>query len=152
MKYYICCITLLITSLSFSQSSEKQAVQSTIEQFFEGFHKQDSTIVLETIHKDIKMQSIGTNREGNSVLNTSEFEKFINSIISIPKDKTFKEDILGYTIQIDGNMAHVWTPYQFWFDGNFSHCGVNSFQLFKDDGHWKIIYIIDTRRKDCKEE
>ena len=30
---------------------------------------------------------------------------------------------------------------------NFSHCGVNSFQLFNDNGQWKIIYLIDTRRK-----
>jgi hypothetical protein len=143
---------MLITSLSFSQSSEKQAVQSTIEHFFEGFHKQDSTIILQTIHKDIKMQSIGVSREGATVLSTSEFKKFLNAIVSIPKDKTFKEDILEYNIQVDGNMAHVWTPYKFWFDGHFSHCGVNSFQLFKDEGQWKIIYLIDTRRKDCIQE
>ncbi|MFT5243302.1 MAG: hypothetical protein ACI8QQ_001232, partial [Psychroserpens sp.] len=75
--------------------------------------------------KDVKMQSIGGNREGETVLNTSEFSTFLNSIVSIPKEKIFREEILNYKIQVDGNMAHVWTPYKFWFDGNFSHCGVN---------------------------
>ena len=47
-------------------------------------------------------------------------------------------------------MAHVWAPYEFWYNGEFSHCGVNSFQLFKEEDTWKIIYLIDSRRKeDC---
>jgi len=152
MRHHILLVALLITTLSFSQSSEKDSVKATIERFFEGFHKQDTLIMLETVSKDIKMQSIGKNREGVAQLNTTEFQGFLNSIISIPKDKSFREEILDYTIQIDGNMAHVWTPYNFWFDNNFSHCGVNSFQLFKENGNWKIIYLIDTRRRDCIQE
>jgi hypothetical protein len=38
--------------------------------------------------------------------------------------------------------------YKFYVGETFSHCGVNSFQLFKDKEGWKIIYLIDTRRKD----
>lgn len=71
-------------------------------------------------------------------------------MVSIPKEKSFKEEILEYKTQVEGNMAHVWTPYKFWFDVNFSHCGVNYFQLFKEYGQWKIVYLIDTRRLDCK--
>jgi len=139
----------MTSAFSFSQTSEIDSVKATIDQFFEGFHKQDSTIILKTVHMDIKMQSIGMNIEGTSVLSTSKFEGFLKSIISIPKENTFKEEILDYNIQVDGHMANVWTPYKFWFDGNFSHCGVNSFQLFKDNGQWKIIYLIDTLRKNC---
>lgn len=33
--------------------------------------------------------------------------------------------------------------------GDFSHCGIDAFQLFKDDkGEWKITQIVDTRRKE----
>lgn len=58
------------------------------------------------------------------------------------------EQLLDYNIQVDGNMANAWTPYEFWYNGTFSHCGVNSFQLFNDAGTWKIIYLIDTRRRE----
>lgn len=51
-------------------------------------------------------------------------------------------------ILIDGNLASVWTDYKFYIDDQFSHCGVNSFQLFKGKDGWKVIYIIDTRRKE----
>ena len=55
-------------------------------------------------------------------------------------------------IKIDGPMATAWTPYNFYFNGKFSHCGVNNFVLVKQDNGWKIQYIIDTRRRQgCKE-
>jgi hypothetical protein len=52
-------------------------------------------------------------------------------------------------VHIDANMASVWTPYRLYFDGKFIHCGADSFQLVRTDGEWKIVYLIDTRRKDC---
>ena len=46
-------------------------------------------------------------------------------------------------ILVDGNMASVWVPYQFYYKGNFSHCGVNSFQLAKSitNGKFNISLI-----------
>jgi len=57
------------------------------------------------------------------------------------------EKLLDYKIQIDGPLAHVWTPYEFYVNGKLSHSGVNSFTLFKEKDAWQIIHIIDTRRK-----
>ena len=51
-------------------------------------------------------------------------------------------------IEIDADLATVWTPYQFYYQEKFSHCGVNTFTLVRQKGEWKINYIIDTRRKD----
>ena len=78
----------------------------------------------------------------------TSFSDFLKSISSIPKDISFKEELLDYQISIDGSMANVWTPYKFYFNDSLSHCGVNSFQLVKINGKWQIIYIIDTRRKE----
>ena len=85
-------------------------------------------------------------------MRTEDFSKFLKSIVSIPDTVNFQEKILSFSIQVDGAMANAWTPYEFWYNDAFSHCGVNSFQLFKDGADWKIIYLIDTRRKKgCKE-
>ncbi len=78
------------------------------------------------------------------------YEKFVQGLISIPKTTTFEEKLKSFSIQIDGAMANAWTPYEFWLNGAFHHCGVNSFQLVKYGANWKIVYLIDTRRKeDC---
>ena len=139
----------LISAKSFAQSETE--VQNTIETFFEGFHKQDSTIINKVVYKDIILQTIVNNKEGKTILHTEDFSKFITSILSIPKDQKFEEKLLSFNIQIDGNMANAWTPYEFLFNDQFSHCGVNSFQLIKIDNAWKIFFLVDTRRKDCEE-
>jgi hypothetical protein len=44
-------------------------------------------------------------------------------------------------------MANVWTPYEFYINEKLSHIGVNSFTLLLENNIWKIVHIIDTRRK-----
>ena len=131
---------------------EETEVKQLVERFFEGFHKQDSTIIKSVVHEKILMQSIGKNSTGEVVLSKQDFSGFLKSICSIPDEVTFEERIKSYKVQIDDNMAmaNVWTPYSFYINGGLSHCGTNSFQLFKRDGVWKIFYIVDTRdREGC---
>lgn len=130
-----------------AQTKEDAKVKATIISFFDAFHQQD-TLTLKAMAKgNIKLQSIAKNKEGKTLFKEDNYYDFITSIASIPKDKKFEEKLLGFDIKIDGNMANAWTPYEFWFDGNFSHCGVNSFQLIKENDTWKIIYLVDTRRR-----
>lgn len=139
---------LTFVSVLNAQKTEHENVKATVIEFFEAFHKQD-TLALKTMAIDeITLQSISKAKDGKTVLTIEDYNKFLTSIASIPKDKTFEEKLLDFNIQVDGDMAHVWTPYEFWYDGKFSHCGVNSFQLMKDEGKWKIIYLVDTRRRE----
>ena len=129
------------------KTDEQAVVKKTIETFFEGFHKGDTLLMKSTMLDKFTTQTAFKNREGKDVLVTENSSKLIKAIAERPESQKWDERLLDFKIQIDGNMANVWTPYEFWFNGNFSHCGVNSFQLFKDNGIWKIIYLIDTRRK-----
>ena len=130
-----------------AQESDEAKVQKTIEAFFDGFHKQDSLLIKQTVSDGIIAQTIGKKKDGTTALRTEDFSKFLKSIASIPDTVNFQEKILSFKIQVDGAMANAWTPYEFWYNDSFSHCGVYSFQLLKDGEDWKIIYLIDTRRK-----
>lgn len=144
-------LVLVITSTLYAQSNEEVKAKAAIDTFFEGFHKGDTTLMKSVIHGKPLLQTAYKNKEGEDVLVTDSLDKLLNAIANRPKNDKWDERLLNYNIQIDGNMAHVWTPYEFWFNAEFSHCGVNSFQLFKDDDQWKIIYLIDTRRREtCK--
>ena len=144
-------IVLISTAISAQDSAEKQAEQ-TIKTFFEGFHKGDTAMMKSVMMDKVFMQTAFKNKEGKDVLMTDEPGKLLKAIADRTADQIWEEKILDYSVQVDGNMANVWTPYEFWFNGEFSHCGVNSFQLFHDNGTWKIIYLIDTRqRKGCQE-
>jgi len=136
-----------------AQESDEQKVKNTIDEFFEGFHKKDSVAVRKTVNAAIQMHTIGKNKEGKESISSVPFDNFLQAIVKIPDSVQFRELLLSYDIRIDGSMAHAWTPYEFWFNETFSHCGVNSFQLFKEGDEWKIISIMDTRRKeDCYTE
>jgi hypothetical protein len=150
MKQFLFIITLAFTFNLNAQISEEAKVKSKIIEFFDAFHKQDSTSLRSMVTDDITLQSIFANKEGETILKISEFDAFVTSIASIPKDKKFEEKLTDFSIQVDGEMANAWTSYEFWYDGSFSHCGVNSFQLMKQGDEWKIIYLVDTRRQsDC---
>lgn len=150
-KITICILGLCLSTSIFAQTPEEDKVKQTIIDFFDAFHKQD-TVKLQSMAKgNIKLQSISVNKEGVTRLDENDYNSFMKNIAGIPKDKTFEEKLLSFDIKVDSKMANAWTPYEFWFDGNFSHCGVNSFQLVKEDNDWKIIYLVDTRRRQgCK--
>lgn len=131
----------------------EEDVKEVVKTFFEGFHKQDSLLIKKVVHQDVMMQSIGRGKQGEVELSKQDFSGFLSSICSIPETTTFEERIESYDVKMDGKMANVWTPYSFYINGSLSHCGTNSFQLFKRNGVWKIFYIVDTRdREDCGEK
>ncbi|MDP5229404.1 MAG: nuclear transport factor 2 family protein [Cellulophaga sp.] len=148
MRYW--CILCLIFSFNsvFSQNQEQDEVKASIATFFKGFHAQDSVLIKSVLSSNVIMQRIGKDELGKVTIIPQKITDFLKSIVSIPKTMKFEEKILSYSIQIDGDMANAWTPYEFWRNDTFSHCGVNSFQLVKEGEIWKIIYIIDTRRKE----
>jgi len=143
---------MLITGNIIAQNSAEDDIKKTVETFFDGFHKGDTTLMKSVMMDKFTMQTAYKNKEGSDVLVTEESSTLINAIANRPKDQKWDERLLDFNIQVDGNMANAWTTYEFWFNDDFSHCGVNSFQLFHDNGQWKIIYLIDTRRaKGCQE-
>ena len=138
-------ITILFLA-SFTSNAQKQEIQKVIETFFEAFHAKD-TLKLKSICSDkLILQSISESPSGAKLSNEIA-AAFYKSIASIPNEMKFQEKLLSFSIQIDGSMAHAWTPYEFYINEKLSHKGINAFTLFKENELWKIIYIIDTRRK-----
>jgi hypothetical protein len=137
---------LLFFGLSLSISAQEKEIKQSISLFFEGLQTADTIKIQTVCHKAMKLQSI---LEKNAVgtLSFETNEEFYKSIASIPKNIKIEERLLSFKIQIDGSMAQVWTPYEFYIDGKLSHIGTNSFTLLLENNIWKIVHNIDTRRK-----
>ena len=148
MKQLLILGCLFISLGLIGQSEEETEIKNPINSFFSSFHAQDSVGMASVVSKNVVLQTIGANKQRQQVLRQENFNDLIHAITSIPDSIKFEEKLLDYSIQVDGPMANVWTPYEFWLNNTFSHCGVNSFQLFKQEGQWKIIYLIDTRRRE----
>jgi len=153
LKTIIICLAILLfyRQSIIAQETKEDQIKEVIALFFKGLQSGDTLLIKQTINKDLKLQTTFKNTEGKSILRTEDVSKFLNSVASKKTNDIWEEKLLSYHIQIDENMANVWTPYEFYLNNDFSHCGVNSFQLFFDGKQWEIIYLIDTRRKQsCK--
>ena len=143
-------VLLFSITISAQLNPQQKEIKKVIETFFDGLHKGDSTLMSSVLHKDIKIQTTSDNREGKKILKTDSKQQLLNSVANKKPENVYLEKLLSYDIKIDGNLASVWTPYEFYVNGNFSHCGANSFQLFNNNGKWQIIYLVDMRRRgDC---
>ena len=152
MKLFLFLICLFTSTISFSQDSFSEVdAQQVIDTFFEGFHKGDTLLMKSVMAEDLVMQTVFTTKEGENKISINLAEELLIAIANRPTNQKWDERLLDYKIEGDGNLAHVWTPYEFWYNGTFSHCGANSFTLAKTDAGWKIIHLIDSRRKEsCK--
>jgi hypothetical protein len=143
MKTILASIMLVFTSALYSQNEDVKQIVIT---FFKGFHDKDTITMKSVCAEKMILQSISESSKGTQLKNEKP-QSFYQSIATIPATILFEERILNYSIQVDGAMAHIWTPYEFFINGEFSHKGVNAFTLFKENEQWKIVYLIDTRRK-----
>lgn len=150
MRASILLFTLLFISplqlATAQEHNEASEIQAAIETLFEGMRTNDSAMVAKVFTRDAIMQTVLVNEQGSASLNKGSLEGFLKAV-GTDKSEIWDEQIQSYDIKMDGNLVSAWTPYQFFRGDEFSHCGVNSFQLMKTDGGWKIFHIVDTRRR-----
>ncbi len=141
-RFILLCSLMAANIVTAQQDGPKAAVDT----FFDAFHAKD-TVKMKTVFAEGMVLHSISEGHGKAKLSRESADDLLKSIAIIPASVTFEERLLSYEIQTDGAMATVWTPYEFYYNGAFSHSGVNSFQLFRDGDVWKIVHIIDTRRK-----
>jgi len=132
------------TYLSGSGSAENE-VKQVIQNMFLAMKQADSSLLKTCFSNQVIFQTIVNKPEG-TLIKTESVKDFIQSI-GKQTANALDERIEFGSINIDPLMATVWTPYTFYYKGNYSHKGVNSFQLVKLKEGWKIQYLIDTRYK-----
>ncbi len=151
-------ILLISVKTTFAQSPEKEEVKVAINRLFEGMRKGDSTMAWSVFHTKAITQSIGfSSKTGKNYINTDNRLNSFMTSIGTPHTEVWDEQPGEFDIKIDQQMAQVWVPYQFYLGGKFSHCGVDIFTLYNEGynadqsqtkSNWKIVYLIDTMRKD----
>ncbi len=148
----VLCALLGLTFLGLSPASaaaqsEEEQVLGVVQQFFSSMTAQDtaaarSIMLLEGVYFGVREDSAGVHVTSNT------HRRYLQRLPT--GEDEFVERMWEATVMIHGRIAMVWTPYDFHIDGEFSHCGVDSFSLVKTEEGWKISGIIYTvERTDC---
>jgi len=135
-----------VAMLQAQAQTAEDSVKATVNTLFKAMKNADAGTLLDCFTDSAMLQTILRDKQGKIIVRSETVEEFGKQVATMAKDAG-DERIVFETIKIDGAMANVWTPYKFYFNGKFSHCGVNNFVLVKVDNQWKIQYIIDTRRR-----
>jgi hypothetical protein len=130
-----------------AQTTAEQEVRQVVERMFNGMRTGDTTMVRSVFHPQARLQSTSV-RQGVPTLRTDSIDAFIR-FIGTPHTEVYDERISNVQIRVDGELATAWMDYSFYRGTQFSHCGVNAFQLFRSPAGWKIIQVADTRRPSC---
>jgi len=144
-------ILILLTEVMFistfikAQSAE-DSVKAVVNQLFAAMKGANAAMLKEAFADSAVLQTIRRKQDGTFFVQDEKVSDFVEQIGKAKKD-SLDERITFETVKIDGPLAIAWTPYKFYYAGNFSHCGVNSFQLVRINGRWKIQFLIDTRRR-----
>lgn len=138
-------MVLSLTCVSKAQTAE-DSVKAVINQFFKAMKTADGKLLLSCFGDSAILQTI-VEKDGSTTVKNEDIKEFADFVSQV-KENDADERITFHDIKVDGPLAMAWTPYKFYWKGEFSHCGVDVFQLVKTNAGWKVQYIIDTRRKD----
>ena len=117
-----------------------------IDIFMNGYKAGDTLKMKSVMHPNMTMNRVYVDTEQKNVLIYIRASDLLNYAATKGKEVVWDEKLTDYIVSSDGNLAHVWAPYEYYKDGKFSHCGANSFTLIYTDESWKILNIIDSVR------
>ena len=126
-------------------ASDEQAVLVPINQLFAAMTAKDGARILAQARADGRLT--GVSEEGAKSSSWNDFAARFKP----GEGPALEERLVGApAIEVDGDIAMVWSPYIFLVDGKVSHCGIDHFDLVRDAGQWKVLNITWTKRKsDC---
>lgn len=119
---------------------------AAVEALFDAMHAKDTTAMRALFHPDARLMSAGT-EGGAPALRSVPIDDFIRAVGGAAS--SLLEELRDPEVRVDGALGSVWVGYDFYRDGEFSHCGVDAFHLFRSPEGWKIIQITDTRRREA---
>lgn len=129
-------------------SGQEDEVKKVIDKMFQAMYDRDTAALRSCFIPAAQLLTYSYDAQHNPRAKAETLNHFVSGLTTIGDDAVFEERLKGFQCFVDEGVASVWTPYEFYFETKFSHCGVNSFQLIKVQGVWKIASLADTRRRE----
>lgn len=128
------------------EGPETEEVLMVVHTLFDAMRDKDEEALRGVFHPEARLVTTGPGSDGVPGARSTPIPGFIESVVGSP---AYLDEVLwDEEVRVSGGLATVWTPYAFYADGEFSHCGVDAFQLARTSEGWKIIQVADTRQRE----
>ena len=122
-----------------AQDGEKRAVIAAAQAIFDAMEALDPEAFRNSMVPDGFLMAVGF--ETTQRTTRDEFAARIAD-----QTRSMIERIWNPEVRIDGPVATLWAPYDFYRGLEFSHCGTDAFQLAKTPDGWKVVMVSYTAR------
>lgn len=143
-KRLLLCLPFLFSSLpalAASEADERGEILDLMARAFEAVasrNPDDMRAIQLAEGTSLSFRPHSNGKPGELEMRMSSNEALVAS--DVDDGRRFLERWTGEPIvMIRGPLAAVWGEYEFLIDGKFSHCGIDSVDVARVDGEWKIV-------------
>lgn len=134
-------VLTLVVAVARPAAGQKAAVLEAGQALFDAMARKDTSAIRRLLHP--AAQFIATVEDGDSTVSRATWgQDFITTIAAYPGFPL--ERMWNAEVRVSGPIASIWTQYDFHRDREFSHCGIDSFQLIKTPRGWQVATIVYT--------
>jgi hypothetical protein len=138
-------LLLLAATTPVAAQSRDPDPLATVQRLFDAMRLQDTAAMRATLDSDARLLATGTNQQGQPFARSLAIDGWLRGIAAASA-KT-DERIYEPEVRVAGDLATVWTRFDFFLGENFNHCGYDSFHLIARGRSWQIVQIADTHRR-----
>ena len=120
------------------------AVLATVQRMFDGLAARDAAAIVAQTRADGGATVAAERSDGTRSVRHLSWTEFAAGIK--PGPERYREALTDPAVEIDGDIAMVWSPYRFTIDGKLAHCGTDHFDLIREAGAWKVLNVTWTQR------
>lgn len=133
-----CLSLLLFAPLANAEDKHREhdAVMKVVDLFFEAVNTSDAELMKEITLSDGMTHSIREQEDGRWTIRARP-QSYGMDPANYGPEKII-ERYWDPTVLVNDHIAVFWAPYDFYIDGEFSHCGIDAMNLLKVDGQWKF--------------
>jgi hypothetical protein len=135
----------VLPALAQTDATGEKEVLSVIDRFFSCLATRDSASMATILEPEgmFTIAEVGPDAKPPRTVTHADY------LARVKKGSgTLLERYWDPTVRMDPSVAVVSCPYDFYFDGTFSHCGLDVFTLVKREGHWRIAGCVFSLQKE----
>jgi hypothetical protein len=121
-------------------------VAAAVDRLFDAMRAGDSVSLRAVMHPQARLLTV-SGTAGRTELREETVDAFA-AAVGTARAEVWDERATDLRVEVDGDLASAWMGYRFYVGERFSHCGVNAMHLHRQSGEWRIVHLVDTRRRE----
>ena len=123
------------------KAPDEDAILAVVDAFFTAMAEKDAQALAAIVAPGATMVAIGYGEDGARPPRRSGLQGFIDGVGAADYPDRVHEAYWDPTVLQRADLAVVWTPYRIDIGGERLHCGIDVFNLSREDGKWLVDSI-----------